>query len=87
MDPFLAFDEPVAPRGCIKSKSCLRLKVNVFLVTFKSCFMQDPQTPNCYLANLDTEPFLGALCNNYSATLTKEYIWFYMDCHKFAQYT
>ena len=49
--------------------------------------MQDPQTPNCYLANLDTEPFLGALCNNYSATLTKEYIWFYMDCHQFAQYT
>ena len=27
------------------------------MVPFKACFMQDPQIPNLYLANLEPHPF------------------------------
>ena len=42
-------------------KELHKTKNECFWVTFKLCLIQDPQIPNFYLANLETEHFLRIL--------------------------
>ena len=63
-----AFDRPVGPRGYVKSKHCIIPK-ECFGVTSKFCFILDPQIPNFYFANLDTDPFFGLVISRSASGL------------------
>ena len=47
--------------GVHRIKKLHNTKSYCLMVTFNSCFMQDPQIPNFYITNLKTQPFNGKL--------------------------
>ena len=56
--PFMGFSRACRASGGHEIKKLHNIKNLCLMVTFKSCFMQDPQIPNFYLTNLKTDPFL-----------------------------
>ena len=62
---FLSVEGKISCRECHHCASEMhrieklhKTKSKCLMVTFNSCFIQDPQIPNFYLANLKTDVFL-----------------------------